>query len=92
MEEHLLCKQGVASSSLASSTSKTLSHVTARIVDVAKFCGSGSLLRLIKQPVKSSERIELGVVIAVGVDLERDGQPRVAEDDLGITRWNAKCF
>jgi len=37
----------------------------------------------------AAERLPLGLAVFVGVDLQGDGQPRVAEDDLSVASRNA---
>jgi hypothetical protein len=42
------------------------------------------------EALQAAERIELCFVVSVGVDLQRDGQARMPEDDLGIAGRDAK--
>jgi hypothetical protein len=42
------------------------------------------LVVLVEEVVRPSERVELRFIVGVGVDLQRDGQARMAEDDLRV--------
>jgi hypothetical protein len=48
------------------------------------------LVVLVQEVVKPRERVELGFIVGVGVDLQRDGQARMAEDDLRVTCRDAE--
>jgi hypothetical protein len=39
-----------------------------------------------------AEGVSLCLAVLVGVDLQRDGQPRVTEDELGIASRNAEVL
>ena len=41
---------------------------------------------------EAAERLALGLAILVGIDLQRDGQPRVAENDLRVAGRNAEVL
>ena len=43
-----------------------------------------------EEVVQPGERVELGFIVGVGVDLQRDGQARVAEDDLRVAGRDAE--
>ena len=40
----------------------------------------------------AAKRVALGLAVLVGVDLQRDGQPRVAENDLRVAGRDAEVL
>ena len=43
-----------------------------------------------EEVVQPGKRVELRLIVGVGVDLQRDGQARVAEDDLRVAGRDAE--